>query len=397
MSKETQTLESFTGFAAANHDFFGEVSSAGESTVDTVIDEVINDDIVVGKDKPADTPETPKPTPAETHDFGFGDAPEEEEEEIEIEEEEIQTDANKGKSAKNKNVSSSSLSTLDFLKSKGFIEYELPEGKTELSEIEAENLLEDSWEKSLDDAIAETVEGLDPIAQQILKTAHNGGDVNKLIKDLAKVNTTGINKDTDMTVEANQVLAVTLNLEKQGYDAEDIEAHIEALKSTNKLETIAQKEANKVIAEQAKLGEEQSKQAKMLSDARKLKQREYKDNLHSFLSETKEINGVTLNKKDAVTFASYIADPTVTLQNGEVVTEMQRDLFAAMADKETLFLFSKMLKGKKGKLDLSFIENKAITKQTREIEKNITNTDKNPITRSSSGSSRKGRSLADHF
>ena len=396
MSKETQTLDSFTGFAAANHDFFGETSSSEENT-ENIIDEVINDDIVADKDKPADTPKTPKPTPAETHDFGFGDDSEEEEEE-EIEEEgEDPSDISKGKPTKNKNVSSSSLSTLNFLKTKGFIEYELPEGKTELSEIEAENLLEDSWEKSLDDAIAETVEGLDPIAQQILKTAHNGGDVNKLIKDLAKVNTTGINKDTDMTIEANQVLAVTLNLEKQGYDAEYIEAHIEALKSTNKLETIAQKEADKAIAEQAKFGEEEAVRAKSLSDNRKKAQREYKDNLHSFLSETKEINGIALNKKDAVTFSSYIADPTVTLQNGEVVTEMQRDLFAAMADKETLFLFSKMLKGKKGKLDLSFIENKAITKQTREIERNITNTDKNPITRSSSGSSRKGRSLADHF
>jgi len=396
MGTEAQenTLNDFTGFTADTLDFFGENSEGTNVETENLLEVVKNDNPITPTDKEKKKEEAVVNI-EEIFDWGKGEEEEEEEEEETTEE----VDKVENTTAKKEKATSAvitSKSTLDFLKNKGFIEYELPEGKTELTELEAEDLLEDSWESSLDNAIAETVEGLDPIAKAILTVAKNGGDVRGMIKNLATNLSVGIDKTTDMTQEANQVLALTIDLKEQGFDEEYIETHIEALKTTNKLEAISKKSSERIVAKQE--AAETSAQKASIEQAAKNKenQRLYKANLVNHLGENKTIAGVAVNKKDVDTFASYIADPTVLLENGSTVSELQKDLFAAMADKNNLFLLAKMLKGKDGKLDFSFIANKEITTFSNEVRKNIQNTEDIPQ-QGSSGSSRKKRSLADHF
>lgn len=395
MGKEAQesTLNDFTGFTADTLDFFGENSQGTDVETENLLETIEKEKVIVStKEKEAnETVETVDEK--EIFDWGQEDDSEEEQEEIE---EAPNTENTSNKKEKVVPVVINSKSTLDFLKSKGYVEYELPDGKTELTETEAEDLLEDSWEKSLDAAIAETVQDLDPIAKAILKVAKDGGDVRGMIKNLATNLSVGIDKTTDMSQEANQVLALTIDLKEQGFDDEYIDTHIQTLKTTDKLEAMSKKSSERIVSKQEATQVEAEKQARAVALQNKESQRAYKNNLISHLGENKTIAGVNVNKKEIENYASYIADPTILLENGSTVSELQKDLFAAMSDKNNLFLFAKMLKGKEGKLDFSFIANKEITNFSNNVRKNIQNAEEVP-TRAASGSSHKKRSLADHF
>lgn len=390
--QETSTLNDFTGFSVDNINFWGENPEGTDIASDNLLEEVKKDNPIV---TPEDKDKTGDVDLSEV--FNWGDEPEEvieeaEEDELEVAKNGKTTPAGKDKPAP---IVLNSKSTLEFLKSKGYVDYELPEGKTELTEAEADDVLEDSWEASLDTAIAETVEGLDPIAKAILKVAKDGGDVRGMIKNLATNLSVGIDKSTDMTQEANQVLAVTIDLREQGFDDEYISTHIDTLKTTEKLEAMSKKSSERIVAKQTAAETAAQKVAQDNVIKNKENQRTYKNNLLNHLDENKTIEGVTVNKKDVSAIASYIADPTVQLENGSTVSELQKDLFAAMADKNNLFLLAKMLKGKNGKLDLSFVTKKAVTEFSNEVRNNIQNTEDTP--KGTSGSSRKPRSLADHF
>ena len=390
--QETSTLNDFTGFSVDNINFWGENPEGTDIASDNLLEEVKKDNPIVtpeDKDKNADVDLSEV--------FNWGDEPEEVIEEAEEDELEVAKNGKTNPAGKDKPapIVLNSKSTLEFLKSKGYVDYELPEGKTELTDAEADDVLEDSWEASLDTAIAETVEGLDPIAKAILKVAKDGGDVRGMIKNLATNLSVGIDKSTDMTQEANQVLAVTIDLREQGFDDEYISTHIDTLKTTEKLEAMSKKSSERIVAKQTAAETAAQKVAQDNVIKNKENQRTYKNNLLNHLDENKTIEGVTVNKKDVSAIASYIADPTVQLENGSTVSELQKDLFAAMADKNNLFLLAKMLKGKNGKLDLSFVTKKAVTEFSNEVRNNIQNTEDTP--KGTSGSSRKPRSLADHF
>ena len=350
--QETSTLNDFTGFSVDNINFWGENPEGTDIASDNLLEEVKKDNPIVtpeDKDKNADVDLSEV--------FNWGDEPEEVIEEAEEDELEVAKNGKTNPAGKDKPapIVLNSKSTLEFLKSKGYVDYELPEGKTELTDAEADDVLEDSWEASLDTAIAETVEGLDPIAKAILKVAKDGGDVRGMIKNLATNLSVGIDKSTDMTQEANQVLAVTIDLREQGFDDEYISTHIDTLKTTEKLEAMSKKSSERIVAKQTAAETAAQKVAQDNVIKNKENQRTYKNNLLNHLDENKTIEGVTVNKKDVSAIASYIADPTVQLENGSTVSELQKDLFAAMADKNNLFLLAKMLKGKNGKLDLSFV------------------------------------------
>jgi hypothetical protein len=392
MEKGNATLDTFTGFETASHNFFGENTEA-EVLTDT-------ENILADQDKSVEEKNKVVKPVEETHDFGFSsEEPEEEEKELDKKEDLSDTLGNKEiTKPKGKAESVTSKSTLEFLKEKGYVDYQLPEGKTEFTEEEAEAQMEDAWEGSIDSAIDEMMEELPDAVKDILRVAKDGGDINSLIKKLAQNSSMGLNKDSDMLEESNQVLAVTEDLKALGYDEEYIEAHIDTLKATGKLEAQSNRAFKKITDGQESYTKQAAAQATKDREARKSSQREYKQSISSFLGSNKEIGGVPVNKKDQDTLPSYISDPTIQLKNGQSITEMQNDLFALMGDKESLYILSKAMKGKKGKLDFSFLVNKKVTDETRAVERNLQNVDSEKTIRSTtSGSSRSKRSLADHF
>lgn len=376
MSGTEKTIDQFGGWeqASQQHDFFGETN-----LVEDVITAVEKDDIV---------------DPAKTEEVKANLAKEKEEQElIDKQFETFETKVSNSSEEDEDNEEGGSTTatqasvvspktTLAFLKEKGLVDYELEEG-AELTDEEAENLLEDSWEASLEKEVEATIKDLPDEIKQLIKFASKGGDVGELLGQMVQHATSGINKNSDISNEDVQVLAVTMDLRAQGYDQEYIDDQIEFLKEKDKLEGIAKKSFDKIVAQQEAETAGQVERQKQNQEARKKAAREYKTNITTHINSLEEAGGLPLSKQDKTILPTYISEPTVELQDGRVVSEMQADLFKVMADKDKIVLLAKLLKSD---FDFSAIERKTQTRAARGIKEEIQRADKTAaITSSSSG------------
>lgn len=358
MSGTDKTIGEFGGWddSSQQHDFFGETNLEVDVVNIASKDEAKTEE---DKEKIKKEEEEEKIVDEQFKDFETGIPAEDEEEE---------------KTSTKKPVSSvtNSKQTLEFLKEKGLVDYELEEGK-ELTEELAEDLLEDSWENALDTAIEETIKELPQEVKDLIKFASKGGDVNQLLAKMATQAVSGINKNSDISSEEVQVAAISADLSSQGYDQEYIDSQIEFLKDSNKLEAIATKAFNKIVAKQEQETESEVTQAKLIQENRKKQAREYRSTITSHINTLSEVGGLPISKQDRSVLPSYISEPNVELQDGRVVSEMQADLFKVMADKDKITLLAKLLKSD---FDFSAIARKQQTAATRDIKSKVENAEK---------------------
>ena len=381
MVKEAQTTEEVANNQFADWDSPSETffENTEVTPVETIVNEVLEDKVLA-----VETPREEDPESKEDEDyvFQFGNDKEDEEEDEES-------------SIENKTKTSSakldSKSTLEFLKEKGLVSYELEEG-TELTNDIADEILEDSYEASVDAGVAEAIKDLPEAVKELIKFVNKGGDYTQMLGNLAKQSVSGISKDTDMDVENNQILVLTQDLKDQGYDEEFIQGQVDYFKESGKLKGIADKLFTKVLAKQEnELTQRSAAQAAIKAD-NKEKQRVYKSEITTQLGSLEDIKGVVLNKQDKENLPSYISDANVKLQDGRVVTKFQQELFSVFGNKEKTILLAKLIKSD---FDFSSIANKEITKYSKTIKENIQNN--NVTIKGSKGSSQKQnkKSLAD--
>jgi hypothetical protein len=209
--------------------------------------------------------------------------------------------------------------------------------------------------------------------KDLIKFASKGGDVNQLLAKMATQAVSGINKNSDISSEEVQVAAISADLFNQGYDQEYIDSQIEFLKDSNKLEAIATKAFNKIVAKQEQETESEVTQAKLIQENRKKQAREYRSTITSHINTLSEVGGLPISKQDRSVLPSYISEPNVELQDGRVVSEMQADLFKVMADKDKITLLAKLLKSD---FDFSAIARKQQTAATRDIKSKVENAEK---------------------
>jgi hypothetical protein len=375
MSGTEKTIDQFGGWeeASQQHDFFGETN-----LVDDVITSVEKDDV----EDPAKV-EAAKEKVAQ------------EKEEQELIDKQFETfaptskttsedDENEGGQGNTNSepVAGTPKATLSFLKERGLVEYEEDPEKP-LSDEDAENLIEDSWEAALEREVETTIKELPDELKQLIKFASKGGDVGELLGKMVQHATSGINKNSDIANEDVQVLAVTMDLRNQGYDQEYIDDQIEFLKEKDKLEGIARKSFDKIVAEQEAETAGQVERQKQTLESKKKAAREYKTNITTHINSLEDAGGLPISKQDKTVLPTYISEPTVELQDGRFVSEMQADLFKVMADKDKIVLLAKLLKSD---FDFSAIERKKQTQAARGIKDEIQRADKTQtITSSSSG------------
>jgi hypothetical protein len=360
MSGIEKTIDQFAGWedTSQQHDFFGETN-----LVEDVVTTVEKDDVV----DPAKKAE--EQTKAK-----------EEQELIDEQFKEfsgvskVSSEDDEGEPAKEGEPASvvSPKTTLAFLKERGLVDYELEEGQ-ELSDDDADNLLEDSWEKSVEAEVEATIKDLPDELKQLIKFASKGGDVGQLLGKMVQHATSGINKNSDISNEDVQVLAVTMDLRNQGYDQEYIDDQIEFLKEKDKLEGIAKKSFDKIVTEQEAETAGQVQRQKEVLEYRKKQAREYKTNITTHINSLDEMGGLPISKQDKTILPTYISEPTVELQDGRVVSEMQADLFKVMADKDKIVLLAKLLKSD---FDFSAIERKKQSQAARGIRDEVQRVDK---------------------
>lgn len=378
MSKETQNNEEIANNQFAEWET-GETAFFENTAVvpETVVEAALKDDVVTT----TETKEVPEKqeTPAAKEDYVF---------DFEAEttiKEEVEATTTDEKSVKVK-----TKDTLEFLREKGLVDYELEEG-TELTDDLADEILEDNWDASIIAGVEETIKDLPDALKELIKYSAKGGDFTELLSKMTTQTVSGINKDTDMEVEANQVLAVSLDLKDQGYDQEYIDTQIEFLKDSGKLAGISKKAFEKKIAKQENDIQETIKQAEKRKEAEKEAQKTYKKDITVQISSLNDIKGLVLNKQDKEVLPSYISDANIKLQDGRTVTKFQQELFSIFGDKEQTILLAKLVKDK---FDFSSITNKEITKFSKGIKEEIQNNQ--VIIKGSKGSSQQPKkSLAE--
>ena len=370
MGGTEKTIDQFGGWeeASQQHDFFGETN-----LVEDVVTSVEKDDIT----EPAKAEEEKKKA-------------EEEKAEQELIDKQFEDFSAPAKVTKEETEDTTSeevttvtpKSTLSFLKERGLVDYEEDPEKP-LTDEEAENILEDSWEASLEKAVEETIKELPDEVKQLIKFASKGGDVGQLLGKMVQNATSSINKNSDISNVDVQIQAVTIDLRAQGYDQEYIDTQIEFLQEKDKLEGVAEKAFNKIIEQQETETATEVQRQKEAVETRKKLAREYKTNITSHINSLEEVGGLPISKQDKTSLPTYISEPTIELQDGRVVSELQADLFKVMADKDKIVLLAKLLKSD---FDFSAIERKKQTAAARGIREEIQRADKTAaVTNSSSG------------
>jgi len=372
MSGIEKTIDQFAGWedTSQQHDFFGETN-----LVEDVVTTVEKDDVVDTTKKVEE--ESKAKEEQELIDEQFKEFTGVSKVSSEDDDEDEKEPAKTGESTS----VVSPKTTLAFLKEKGLVDYE-EDPENPLTEDDADNLLEDSWEKSVEAEVEATIKDLPDELKQLIKFASKGGDVGELLGKMVQHATSGINKNSDISNEDVQVLAVTMDLRNQGYDQEYIDEQVEFLKEKNKLEGIAKKSFDKIVSEQETETAGQVQRQKEVVEYRKKQAREYKTNITTHINSLDEMGGLPISKQDKSILPTYISEPTVELQDGRIVSEMQSDLFKVMADKDKIVLLAKLLKSD---FDFSAIERKKQTQAARGIRDEVQRVDKTQRVSNSGG------------
>lgn len=372
MSGTEKTIDQFAGWedTSQQHDFFGETNLE----VDVV--EIASKDDVKTEDTLAK--EKQEKEEQELIDDQFSSF----EKTSKVQTEDEDEDDKETPSGKKEPVTNvNNKQTLEFLKEKGLVDYELEEGK-ELTEEEAEHLIEDSWEKALEAEVESTIKDLPQDIKDLIKFASKGGNVGELLGKMVQHATSGITKNSDIENEDVQVLAITMDLKNQGYDQEYIDSQVEFLKDSNKLGIISKKSFDKIVAEQEAETAGQVQRQKENIESRKKQAREYKTNITTHINSLNEMGGLPISKQDKTVLPTYISEPTVELQDGRFVSEMQADLFKVMADKDKIVLLAKLLKTD---FDFSAIERRKQTQAARGVREAVERVDRKELSNSESG------------
>jgi hypothetical protein len=293
---------------------------------------------------------------------------------------------------------SSKISTLNFMVEKGFIEYELEEGE-ELTEDRAEQLIEDSYESSMEEMVNEKLTSLPESYKNLIKFGLKGGDLNAYLSEMQKSGGSGITSDLDMENEANQELVVRELLRADKEDEETIEAQIDFLKDSKRLKSFSEKKFAKWKEDRGNTESQLLKQKEDSIKADKEALKKSKLEMETFIQNNDKIHGLSFTKEDKKSIPSYMSDRNVKLQNGVTITELQKDLYYELPkNKEALMQLAMLMKNRKedGTFNFENIETNINTKITKEMRDNIRRNNASPK-KSLSTSKARTKSLAEVF
>lgn len=407
MSKDNTTqnltdLNEFQGWEsmASEEDFFSQTEDdASKDSTDAkdVLDQVSKDDADDSKDD-KDSGDDNK-TPKEEDLFSLSDDDVENPGDDSSDEDDDNEDNDTDDSDDETKVQTPNISTLNLLKEKGFIDFELEENE-ELTEEKAEEIIEDKFDEAIEERIKDLFNDLPDVVKQINKYALNGGDINTFFGSLAKNNNPKITKDLDMDEEANQELVTREILSQEGYDDDYIDTQVEFLKDSGKLKMFSEKKFNKwkkgAEAEQAALVKQQEENSKKQKESlRKAKQK-----VSTFITENEEVAGLKFTKDDKKKLPAYMNDRTIKLQNGSVISEMQKELFYEVPKNEKAFMQLAVLlrnRNEDGTFNFDSIIKNTETKVVKKVKENVRRSKTSIPTGSKNTKKGSKKRLADFF
>lgn len=383
MKVENNSLESFQGWGQeeSNEDFFKDLDeiSAGESSFE--------EDLT----QPEDTQQGEE----DQEEDGEGATPIEEDMFQASEQGDAEPEPGEGEDFEN---TLSTVKTLNFLKEKGFIDFESEE---ELTEETANEVLEDSFAAAVESRVEDLFDGLPDSVKQLNNYVLKGGDLNSFIDNLINTSKGGIQDGMDIEDENSQETIVREMMRKDGNDEELIETQIEFLKDSGKLGMFARKNYEK-------WKEERKQQHKALVEKQARVEKEIRQNLREskrrmkeVLSKSKDLGGIPVNKEIKDSIPEYAVDRTVKLQNGSYISQMQKELYYDLPQNETAYLQLAALmrnRNEDGTFNFNNIKEAVQTEITGKVRDGVRRVDNSIPTNSKNRSFKQtNKSLADFF
>lgn len=292
-----------------------------------------------------------------------------------------------------KSIVISNSGVANFLKEKGFIDFELEEGE-ELDEAGAEQLIEDAFDDSVEQRLEQTIASLPDAVKNLVKFAAKGGDVDEYLASVSQTSSQGVTKNLDMTKEANQEKFMRYKLAQEGNDEEYIDFQIETMKDSGKLEALSTKSFGAWKKTQDSKDEELVTAQRERVEAAKKTALTFKRDITKHVSEVKDINGLKFSRQDARELPDYITNATEQV-NGKQTTPFYKELSEALKDKDKVLVMAKLLKS-----NFSFkdIEKAAATKVASKVKSDIQRQQQNNIELgSTAGGGSQAKRLADYF
>lgn len=229
---------------------------------------------------------------------------------------------------------------------------------------------------------------LDEDAKAFIKFKIQGGNTSEFFKTYQ--NTSEITLG-DIEDEDYQDNLIRYQLQKEGWDKDEIEDRLEFLTESNKKSKFAERYHDRLIKEQEKEKQALVKQAEEQKIRVKQQEEQFRASIKDTLDTNKEINGIKFTDKDKGNLINFLTKRE-KLEDGRVITGFQRKLSESFNDPKKIALLAKILNDD---FDFSSFEKSAITKKTKEIKRNIEQ--RQSMRPTGSGSSSGANSLASLF
>lgn len=229
---------------------------------------------------------------------------------------------------------------------------------------------------------------LDEDAKAFIKFKIQGGDTLEFFKTYQ--NTSEITLG-DIEDEDYQDNLIRYQLQKEGWDKDEIEDRLEFLTESNKKSKFAERYHDRLIKEQEKEKQALVKQAEEQKIRAKQQEEQFRVSIKDTLDTNKEINGIKFTDKDKGNLINFLTKRE-KLEDGRVITGFQKKLSESFNDPKKIALLAKILNDD---FDFSSFEKSAITKKTKEIKRNIEQ--RQSMRPTGSGSSSGANSLASLF
>ena len=275
------------------------------------------------------------------------------------------------------------------LKEAGIFKHvELEEGE-ELDADRFYELQQEEYDKEVEERLSIwATKDLDEDAQAFIKFKLQGGNTSEFFKTYQ--NTSEITLG-DIEDEDYQDSLIRYQLQKEGWDKDEIEDRLEFLTESNKKPKFAEKYHNRLVQEQEQEKQALVKQAEEQKGRARQQEEQFKTSIKETLDTNKEINGIKFSDKDKNGLINFLTKKE-KLEDGRIVTGFQRKLSESFSDPKKIALLAKILNDD---FDFSSFEKSAITKKTKEIKRNIEQ--RQSMRPSGSGSSSGANSLASLF
>lgn len=229
---------------------------------------------------------------------------------------------------------------------------------------------------------------LDEDAKAFIKFKIQGGDTSEFFKTYQNTSEITLGDIEDENYQDN---LIRYQLQKEGWDKDEIEDRLEFLTESNKKSKFAERYHDRLIKEQEKEKQALVKQAEEQKIRAKQQEEQFRVSIKDTLDTNKEINGIKFTDKDKNNLINFLTKKE-KLEDGRVITGFQKKLSESFNDPKKIALLAKILNDD---FDFSSFEKSAITKKTKEIKRNIEQ--RQSMRPTGSGSSSGANSLASLF